>query len=87
MRVHFKDFSLPKDAALYVYGLKDEGRESRRYTKKGPFGDGDFWSVTTPGDTVILEYHLPADIPYALDAMPFSITEVVHNYYNVNRDD
>ena len=87
IRVHFKDFTLPESAALYVYGLKDEGKESRRYTKEGPFGDGDFWSVTTPGDTVILEYHLPTNKPIALDEMPCVINEVVHNYIDITSKD
>lgn len=36
-----------------------------------------------PGDIVILEYHIPADLPYSSDTMPFSINEIVHNYIDI----
>lgn len=78
MRLHFKNVSMPEGAVLFVYGSRGEkyaGVEGP-FTGRGLWGSGDFWSVTKPGDTAIVEYYDPqAD---GAGQPPFSITELVH---------
>jgi len=70
LRVRFKDFSV-RAGALRLYGA-DGGQVDGPYSGRGPMGDGDFWSRSLGGDTVVVEYYSTG--PAA--ELPFAIAEV-----------
>jgi V8-like Glu-specific endopeptidase len=53
MRLHFTDFWVPEAAALYLFTM--EGEVFGPYKFRGPHDDGDFWSHTLMGDTVVVQ--------------------------------
>jgi hypothetical protein len=55
--IHFRDFNLPSGEEVYVYGPAADSIVSGPYTDKGPWGSGEFWSATIPGDTAIIELY------------------------------
>jgi FG-GAP-like repeat/Trypsin-like peptidase domain len=55
--LHFRDFDIPPDAEVYVYGPATDSIVCGPYTDRGPWGTGEFWSATIPGDTAIVEFY------------------------------
>jgi len=53
LRLHFSGFRLPPATGVYLY--TDDSQVFGPYTGRGPFGDGEFWSHTLVGDSVILQ--------------------------------
>jgi len=75
LRVHFEDFSLPGAAELYLY--TDDGQVFGPYTGAGPFGDGEFWSHSLVGDTIVMQLrqHGMPSVKEA-EAFGFRISEI-----------
>jgi len=55
--VHFRGFDLAGDDEVYVYGPASDSIVCGPFTRKGPWGDGEFWSGTIDGDTAIIEFY------------------------------
>jgi hypothetical protein len=53
VRVHFGNFSLPPNAAVYIYNLN--GEAFGPYTELGPGNEGDFWSHTVTGPIAFVQ--------------------------------
>jgi len=53
MRLHFTDFWIPQAAELYLFTM--DGEVFGPYKYRGPHEDGDFWSHTLMGDTVVMQ--------------------------------
>jgi len=56
MRVHFTGFSVGGGRVWLHDGRRFKPQIAGPYTKRGIFGDGDFWSDVLYGDTVVVEY-------------------------------
>lgn len=54
LRIHFTGFDLAKGDFVTVRGVKGE---IYRYEEKGPYGNGEFWSFATDGDTAVVRLH------------------------------
>ena len=52
--VHFRNFALADGAEVYVYGTAPASIVFGPFTNKGPWGDGEFWSGTVDGDTIVI---------------------------------
>jgi len=77
IRVHISGLNLSDDADLYFFN--EAGQAFGPYSRKGPNGDGDFWSntVMSPDGVVLLRHYGPngaAD----LKGISFTIAEVGH---------
>jgi hypothetical protein len=57
LRLHFEGFDVPGESQAFVYGAGIDSHVAGPYSGRGPFGDGEFWSDTIPGDTAIIEYY------------------------------
>jgi lysyl endopeptidase len=57
LRVHLTGLDLPEGSELYVYNR--DGQAFGPYTKRGPLGDGDLYTNTVFGDTLMLQLHHP----------------------------
>jgi lysyl endopeptidase len=55
LRVHFVGFSLSPGDYLTISG--PDGSEALTYEGNGPYGDGDFWSVTIDGNEAVIALH------------------------------
>lgn len=53
LRMHFTNFSLPGNSALYIYGLN--GEAFGPYTELGPGNVSDFWSHTITGPVAYVQ--------------------------------
>ena len=54
LRIHFTGFDLAKGDFVTIHGSKGE---IHRYDGKGPYGNGEFWSFSTEGDTAVVRLH------------------------------
>jgi hypothetical protein len=54
LRIHFTGFDLAKGDFVTIRGPKGE---IHRYEGKGPYGNGEFWSFSTDGDTAEVRIH------------------------------
>ncbi|UCH93404.1 MAG: trypsin-like peptidase domain-containing protein [Candidatus Aminicenantes bacterium] len=75
LRVHFTNFSLPNNAALYIYNL--EGEAFGPYIGSGPGFDGDFWTNTVTGSVAYVQlrhFGSPSDID--LKSISFNIAGI-----------
>jgi hypothetical protein len=73
LRVHFSGFSVG-GGKLWVHSSNSVDGP---YTGDGPYGNGDFWTSTVEGDSVVIEYE--AASPAAVEApLPFRIRTVAH---------
>jgi hypothetical protein len=59
MRLHFKDFSIPPGARVFVYSPANSDVYFGPYEGNGPWDDGAFWTPPVWGDQVIIEYRMP----------------------------
>ena len=57
IRLHVQDLTLPRGAALYVYGRNDQAYGP--YTGSGPDFSGDFWTTAVFGTEAVLQLRLP----------------------------
>lgn len=53
VKVYFEDYRLAKGDELVIFDT--EGRERQRIGSSGPGGLSGFWSLSVPGDTIILQ--------------------------------
>ena len=72
--VHFRDFVLADGEEVYVYGAATDSSVFGPFTDKGPWGNGEFWSGTVDGDTVVIEFYKRTDG----NGQGFEIFEVSH---------
>jgi len=77
LRVHFTNFSLPPNAALYIYNT--DGEAFGPYTDRGPGNDGDFWTNTVTGPIAYLQLrHFGPASESDLQSIRFTIADVGH---------
>ena len=79
MRVHFTDFSVGAGRVWVYAALGDTAEVDGPYTGRGTYEDGDFWSASIPGDTLVVEYRPAAGQPDSA-ALPFTIGEISHHW-------
>ncbi len=82
-RLHIMDMALPPGDALYVYSPDYKDNVFGPYTEAGPHDSGEFWTGTTRGDTVTIEYHALSDGQVDL---PFDVRSLSHIYNYVEAD-
>lgn len=74
IRLHVEGMSLPRNAALYVYGR--EGQAYGPYTGTGPNFSGDFWTTAVFGGEAILQLRLSGPVSDAdLREVSFQVAE------------
>lgn len=61
LRLHLTGVDLPAGARLYVYNLA--GQAFGPYTRRGPLGDGVIHTNTVFGERLLLQLHVPEDVP------------------------
>lgn len=69
LRIHFVGFSLaPGD---YLSISTSDGFQTEMYQNSGPYGDGEFWSLTMDGDEAIISLHggLSPGYGYRIDSV------------------
>ncbi len=77
LRVHFSDFNLPPNAAVYIYNTT--GEAFGPYTGRGPGDEGDFWSHTVYGPIAYVQLrHFGPASKSDLKSARFKISEVGH---------
>ncbi len=84
IRLHFAGLNMPDGAELFVYGLDDPARLAGPYAGRGVHGSAEMWTPTRFGETVRVEYFVPAGgrVP-APAAFPFTIDRIQHIYHDV----
>ncbi len=82
LKVRFTDFTLAPETAVKVYSLHGStGAPIGEYKGRGTSGNGTFWSLTVPGDTVVVEYWVSAkSAPEQPGAFPFKVERVSHTF-------
>jgi hypothetical protein len=72
LRMHFTNFSLPDNSALYIYGLN--GEAFGPYTDLGPGKSGEFWSNTISGPVTYVQLrHFGPVTEQELNSISFGI--------------
>jgi subtilisin-like proprotein convertase family protein len=80
IRLHFSDFDLPEGASVrLVSPLRTEAVDGP-FDRRGPAGEGSFWSTVLVGETAYLEYHHPAGGTSPLAELPFVVDRIQHIY-------
>lgn len=75
VRLQLTDLDLPKGAELYVIGR--HGHAFGPYAEKS----GEFWTNTVAGDEIVLQLHLPLDVPQGKSIFRVeSLTHMGDNY-------
>ena len=81
LKVRFSDFDLGSGMSVKVYGLNDgTNAPVGEYTGRGLGDDGKFWSLAAIGDTVVVEYWLPAELEVHPGDFPFKVERVSHRF-------
>ena len=81
LKVRFRDFDLGLGMSVKVYGLSGGGgARVGEYTGRGLGDDGMFWSLAAPGDTVVVEYRLPAELEMYPGDFPFRVERISHRF-------
>lgn len=75
LRLHFQDFSVG-EGSVWVYGDLNQ-TAAQRFSGKGAYGDGDFWTGTVASDRVVVEY-MAVDGLRSGDGVPFRLAEAGH---------
>ncbi|MGH9830868.1 MAG: hypothetical protein ACREDR_47285, partial [Blastocatellia bacterium] len=57
IRVHLQNLDLADGDSVFLYGVSPNSHVVGPLTGRGPFGDGDFWTDSIEGDTVIIEQY------------------------------
>ncbi|NIM14722.1 MAG: hypothetical protein GTO45_22240 [Candidatus Aminicenantes bacterium] len=77
LRIHLTEFSLPGNAALYIYNM--DGQAFGPYTDRGPNKTGDFWTNTVTGPVAYLQLRLYGPISVEqLQSVRFVIEDIAH---------
>jgi len=78
LRLHFVDFQV-EPGAVAVFEADEALRPAaeRRYTGRGPAGDGELWSDIVEGEAAIIEYR-PGTKTHTGAAPPFRIDKISH---------
>jgi outer membrane protein assembly factor BamB len=77
VRLHFKNFSLPAGARVFVYSAANPDFFFGPYEGRGPWNDGTFWAPALPGDQVVIEYTSPLG---SRGLAPFTVSQIAHLY-------
>ncbi len=80
-KVRFTDFALAPETSVKVYAL--HGSPSApigEYKGSGTSHNGTFWSLTVPGNTVVMEYWIPAESTTKPGAFPFKVERISHTF-------
>ena len=81
LKVRFSDFDLGLGMSVKVYGLGGGvGVPVGEYTGRGLGDGGKFWSLSALGDTVVVEYWLPAELETYPDDFPFKVERISHRF-------
>ena len=81
LKVRFTDFALAPETSVKVYAL--HGSPSApigEYKGSGTSHNGTFWSLTVPGNTVVVEYWIPAKSTTEPGAFPFKVERISHTF-------
>ena len=70
---------LPKGAELRMYMRDHLEMIAGPFTDDGPMNNGEVWSFTMPGDTVVVEY-FESGKGAGQRGLPFAINEITHGY-------
>ena len=84
-RLHLEDMSLPRGTEVRMYSPIEPDRVAGPFTGTGPAGDGNAWSKTRPGESVVVEYFVPTNMANKSE-LPFVISEVTHGYRPILKD-
>ena len=79
LQVRFSDFDLGLGMSVKVYGFNG-GAPVGEYTGHGLGDGGIFLSLVAPGDTVVVEYRLPAELKMHPDDFPFKVKKITHYF-------
>lgn len=78
LRVWFSEFSIG-EGKLWVRGAGDDADREAPYSGKGEFGDGQFWSASVSGDTLVIEYQAAdresSDLPFRVSRVSHKVIE------------
>lgn len=77
MRVEFSNFDAG-DGKVWVHSARSFDGP---YSGRGPYGNGEFWSATVEGDSLVIEYQ-PADA--SSRSVPFHVHRIAHHEYRVS---
>ena len=81
LKVRFSDFDLGSGMSVKVYGLSGGvGISVGEYTGRGLGDGGKFWSLSALGDTVVVEYWIPAGREMYPDDFPFRVEKISHSF-------
>jgi uncharacterized repeat protein (TIGR02543 family) len=75
LRMQFKDFDLPAGDEVYVRSTHSGAAVAGPYSGKGPWENGEFWSGSVDGDTLVIEHHARGT-----DGAAFTVAGVSHIY-------
>ena len=84
-RLQVEAMNLPKGAELRLFSPDYLNMVAGPFTDNGPNNNGDAWSMTRPGESVVIEYFEHARTQRKA-GLPFSVKEVTHGYRPVLRD-
>jgi len=70
LRIHFTGFDLAEGDFITIHGAKGE---VFRYDETGPYGNGEFWSFATTGETAVVRLHGGASL-----AQGYTIDKIAH---------
>ncbi len=79
LRIHIEGMHLADGESLFIYGLDGSIADSKtEITGSGPFGNGEFWSDVTLGDTVVIERVWDDSDWRDMKGSDFTVSEVSH---------
>jgi hypothetical protein len=78
MRVEFSNFDAGAGRVWVHSGASVDGP----YTARGPYGNGEFWSGTVDGESLVIEYAAAATSAPAGGAPPFHVHRIAHEEFN-----
>jgi len=79
MRVEFSNFDVGAGRVWVHSGLSVDGP----YTSRGPYGNGEFWSATVDGESLVIEYAANSTSSTSGGgAPPFHVNRIAHEAFN-----
>lgn len=76
VRARLENVRLPEGASLYIYGIGDSGEAiavQGPYKGSGPTASGEFWSLSVPGEDVVIEIQVAGE---PLASLPYDVAEL-----------